>query len=154
MKIRQAGKEDARLLSKLNVYVQRLHAEAYPDLFKLPEQDDFAVSFFEMFLDNPAVTIFIAEDPHPVGYVVCRVVKSEENPFMVARSFLYIDQISVEPEYHGKGIGKALMARAAQLAERESLPKIALDSWDFNQDAHAFFHSQGYEIYNVKMWKR
>ena len=154
MKIRLAAKEDARLLSRLNVYVQSLHAKAYPDLFKKPDQDDFALSFFEMFLDNPDVHIFIAENPQPAGYLVAREVHTEENPFMVARSYLYIDQISVEPEHQGAGIGRALMARAAQLAEEEGFSMISLDSWAFNQGAHTFFKTQGYEIYNVRMWKR
>ena len=154
MKIRQAEIEDARLLSRLCVHVQQLHAEAYPSLFKLPVSDDFALAFFEMILDDPNAYAFIVEDPQPAGYLVCRVMHSEGNPFMNARSFLYIDQISVEPEFQGKGFGKSLLARAAQLAEEENLSSISLDSWAFNQEAHAFFQSQDYEIFNVRMWKR
>ena len=154
MKIRPAVKQDARLLSRLNVHVQRLHAEAYPDLFKPPEQDDFALSFFEMVLDDPATYIYIAEDGQPVGYIICRIVHGTGNPFMFARSYLYIDQISVEPDHQGNRIGKALMDRADLMAQEEELSVIHLNSWSFNQDAHAFFHSQGYEIYNVRMWKK
>ena len=154
MQIRTAAKQDAPLLSRLNVYVQQLHAEAYPDLFKPPEQDDFALSFFEMVLDDPAFHIFLAEDPQPVGYVICRVVHSAGNPFMFARSYLYIDQLSVEPDYQGKGIGRALMDRADQLAEEQALPLVSLDTWSFNQGAYTFFHAMGYEIYNVRMWKK
>ena len=154
MQIRTAAKQDALLLSRLNVHVQRLHAEAYPDVFRYPEEDDFALSFFEMVLDNPAFHIYIAEDPQPAGYIICKVVHGTGNPFMFARSYLHIDQISVEPDQQGKGIGEALINRADQLAQEEGLPTIDLNSWSFNQDAHAFFHSQGYEIYNVRMWKR
>ena len=154
MNIRQAQKEDTHLLSHLNASVQKLHAEEYPELFKYPERDDFALSFFEMFLDDPEITIYLAEDPHPVGYIVCRVVHRDETPFMFAQSYLYIDQIGVEPEFQGREIGVALMSRAAQLADQENLTKISLDSWAFNRKAHAFFQSQGFEIYNVRMWKR
>ena len=154
MQVRSAVKQDARLLSRLNVHVQQLHAEAYPDLFRPPEQDDFALSFFEMVLDDPAIYIFIAEDPQPVGYLMCQVVNTTGNPFMFARSFLQIEHISVEPDHQGKGIGKALMDRANQLAEELALSRISLGSWSFNQQAHAFFHTQGYEIYNVRMWKK
>jgi len=154
MNIRQAKKEDAHLLSRLNGSVQRLHAEAYPERFKYPERDDFALLFFEIFLNDPAITIYLAEDPHPVGYIVCRVVHRDETPFMFAQSYLYIDQIGVAPEFQGRGIGAALMSRAAQLAERGDLTTISLDSWAFNRKAHVFFQSQGFEIYNVRMWKR
>jgi len=153
MRIRPAARLDALLLSRLNVHVQRLHAEAYPDLFVFPDQDDFALVFYEMILDDPAVYIFIAESPQPVGYIICRVVHGEGNPFMFARSYLYVDQITVEPGEQGKGIGKALMEHADRLAQEEGLPMIQLNSWAFNQDAHHFFFAQGYEIYNVRMWK-
>ena len=154
MNIRQAKKEDARLLSRLSMSVQRLHAEAFPDVFKFPEQDDYALSAFEKFLADPEVYIYIAEDPQPAGYIICQVLHRTENPFTVARSHLYIDQISVEPDFQGRGIGKALVANAAQLAEQKGLSNITLNSWAFNQKAHTFFQSQGYEIYNVRMWKR
>ncbi len=154
MNIRKAQEEDAPLLSRLNMHVQLLHADAYPDLFKTPDRVDFALPFFEMFLKDPDVHIYIADDPQPAGYLVCRVVNTQDNPFMFARSYLYIDQISVEPEYQGKGIGKALMKQASRLAEEIELSTIALDSWDFNVEAHAFFQSQGYELFNIRMWKR
>jgi GNAT superfamily N-acetyltransferase len=153
MEIRQAKLEDIETLSRLNVQVQQLHAEAYPKLFKMPEQDDFAVPFFESLFEDVNVRIYIVEDPVPTGYVVLRIVRREENPFTYPWKFAYIDQISVQPEYQGKGVGKLLMARAAQLAEEENLNFIALDSWGFNTEAHGFFESVGYDFYNYRMWK-
>jgi len=154
MQIRTAAKQDARLLSRLCVHVQRLHAEAYPDLFKPPEQDDFALSFFEMVLDDPAIYIYIAEDPQPVGYLMCQVVNTTGNPFMFARSFLQIGHISVEPDHQGKGAGKMVMERADQLAAEHAFSMVSLTSWSFNQDAHAFFQARGYKTFNLQMWKK
>ncbi len=153
MEIRQATRVDIETLSRLNVHVQQLHAEAYPKLFKMPEQDDFAVPFFESLFEDVNVRIYIAEDVIPVGYIVLRIVRREENPFMHPWKFAYVDQISVQPEYKGKGAGKFLMARTAQLAQEEGLDFIALDSWGFNTEAHGFFESLGYEFYNYRMWK-
>ena len=153
MEIRRAKLEDIETLSRLNVHVQQLHAEAYPTLFKIPEQDDFAVPFFESLFEDVNVRIFLAEKDGPVGYIVLRIVRREENPFMHPWKFAYIDQISVQPAYQGKGIGKLLMARAAELAEEENLDFIVLDSWGFNTEAHEFFKSVGYDFYNYRMWK-
>lgn len=153
MKIRQAKFEDVETLSRLNVHVQRLHAKAYPNLFKMPEQNDFAVPFFESLFEDVNMRIYIAADPIPAGYLVLRIVRREENPFMHPWKFAYIDQISVQPEYQGKGVGKLLMARAAQLAGEENLDFVVLDSWGFNTDAHGFFESVGYDFYNYRMWK-
>ena len=151
MEIRKATREDTGILSQMNVDVQVMHAEAQPRLFKQPDGDDFAVPFFSELFDNPNVVIYLAEDECPLGYVVLRVVRREENPFMHAWNFVYVDQISVQPEYQGRGIGKALMARTEELAREEGLDFIGLDSWDFNTEAHAFFYSLGFEVFNLRM---
>ena len=153
MEIRQAKLEDIETLSSMNVHVQQLHAEAYPRLFKMPEQDDFAVPFFESLFEDVNARIFLAEQDTPAGYIVLRIVRRDENSFTHPWKFAYIDQISVQPEHKGKGVGKLLMARAAQLADEERLDFIALDSWGFNTDAHGFFESAGYDFYNYRMWK-
>jgi hypothetical protein len=40
------------------------------------------------------------------------------------------------------------------LAEEERIHSVALDSWEFNQDAHGFFEGLGFSRYNVNMWRR
>ena len=154
MQIRKAQPGDAVLLSRLNVHVQRMHAEAHPDLFKLPEDDAFAVPFFNALLGDPDILIYLAETELPLGYVVLRIMRREENPFMHAWQYVYIDQICVQPEFQGTGVGKALMVRSEQTAQELDLGFVGLDSWDFNTKAHEFFYSQGYQVYNLRMWKR
>ncbi len=76
----------------------------------MPNSDDFAVSFFEDMLADPAVHIFIAEeDGKAAGCIVCKLIDRPENPFTFAARTLLIDQISVRPEAQGKGAGRALM---------------------------------------------
>ncbi len=104
MNIRQAVPTDNLLLSILSVDVQRLHAENHPDIFKMPQNDDFAVAFFAEMLIDPLTRIFIAEeDGQALGCVLCKLVERAENPFTVAIRYLLVDQISVQPEAQGKG---------------------------------------------------
>lgn len=154
MRVRTASMADAALLSHLCMHVQQLHADAYPDLFK-PPTEGFAVSFFEMFLADPMVYIFIAEDTAEtaVGYVVCQVVRREASSFTFARDYVHIDQISVEPDQQGKGAGSVLMARVEALAKEVGAAQITLDSWMFNTHAHRFFEGHGYAVFNLRMWK-
>src|SRR6266498_2006631 len=96
--IRPAIPNDALILSSLFMDVQRLHAEHHADIFKMPQQEDFAASFFEEMLADPTMFIYIAEeDGQPIGYVLCKIVERPENPFTLANRFLHIDQISVRP---------------------------------------------------------
>jgi ribosomal protein S18 acetylase RimI-like enzyme len=154
MEIRQATATDGLLLSSLCMDVQSLHARNYPDLFKMPESDDFAVSFFDVILADPAMSIFIAEENgQALGYIVCKLIERQENPFKFATRFLEVDQISVRPSAQGRGIGAALIKQAEVLAEKSNVQRIHLDSWGFNTDAHRFFEKMGFEKFNHRFWK-
>ncbi len=152
MQIRQATRKDAFLLSRLNVDVQRLHAEAVPGQFKLPESDDFAESFFSMALDDPATIIFIAEEDEAVGYILTRIVHRDENPFNYAQDYLEIEHISVPLRFQGKGCGTALIERAFTLAKEKGLSKVTLSTWYFNTSAQDFFNRMGFTPYMFRMW--
>lgn len=154
MNIRLATPSDSSVLSRLTVDVQSLHAEHYPSVFKMPDSDDFAISFFNEMLADPSVSIFVAEeDRNPVGCIVCKLVERPENPFTFAARVLLVDQISVLPSARGKGVGAALMKRAEDLAKALKVQRIQLDSWGFNLNAHEFFEHIGFQKFNFRFWK-
>ena len=154
MKIRQAVSADSLLLSSLCLGVQSLHAKHHPDLFKMPKSNDFAVSFFDEKLADPATGIFIAEENgQALGYVLCKLIERPENLFKFAMRYLDVDQISVRPTAQGQGIGVALIKQAEALARKSNVQRIHLDSWGFNTGAHAFFEKMGFEKFNHRFWK-
>ena len=155
MDIRQALPLDSLLLSSMSTDVQTLHAVHHADIFKMPENDDFAVSFFEDRLMDPLVTIFIAEeDEQAIGCIVCKLIERPETPFTFAVSILLVDQISVHPSARGRGVGAALMKQAERLAIKLGAQRIQLDSWDFNFGAHEFFERMGFQKFNFRFWKK
>jgi ribosomal protein S18 acetylase RimI-like enzyme len=155
MDIRKATRNDSLLLSTLSKDVQGLHARSHPDIFKLPQADDFAVSFFEEMLVDPAISIFIAEeDGEAFGCILCKLIERPENAFTFARRYLLVDQISVRPAAQGRGVGTALIQRAELLAKELGVQKIQLDSWDFNSKAHGFFERLGFQKFNFRFWRQ
>jgi len=155
MNIRRAVPTDNVLLSSLSVDVQRLHAKNHPDIFKMPQNDDFAVTFFDEMLIDPLTRIFIAEeDGNALGCLLCKLIERAENPFTVEISYLLVDQISVRPEAQGRGVGKALIEQAEILAKELNVSRIQLDSWGFNTSAHAFFEKMGFEKFNHRFWRK
>jgi len=151
---RKATTGDALILSSLSRDVQILHAQNHANIFRMPDSDDFAVSFFEAMLGDPLVTIFIAEeDGKATGCVVCKLVERLDSPFTFAARILLVDQISVRPEARGKGMGAALLEQAEFLARELKAERIVLDSWDFNLKAHAFFERMGFQKYIFRFWK-
>jgi ribosomal protein S18 acetylase RimI-like enzyme len=155
MNIRRAIPVDAMILSRLSTDVQRLHAQHHPGIFKMPESDNFAVTFFEEMLADPAVRIFMAEEQgEAVGYILCKLIERPENPFTFAMRYLLVDQISVRPADRGQGVGAALMQQAERLATELNVKKIQLDSWDFNIKAHRFFERLGFQKFNFRFWRQ
>ena len=154
MEIRKATATDGMLLSSLCMDVQTLHAEHHPEFFKMPQSDDFAMSFFNTLLADNVFHIFIAEeDGQALGYIVCKSMERVENPFTFAMRYLLIDQISVRPQVRGRGVGTALMKQAEVLAGELGVQKIWLDSWGFNIKAHAFFEGVGFVKFMHRFWK-
>ena len=155
MNIRQATSADALRLSSLCVDVQNLHVQHHPDIFKVPPNEAFAVPFFEEILADPAARIFIAEeDMNAVGYIFCKLIERPENPFTFPVRVVLIDQISVRPSFHGRGVGTALMHQAEILAKEWNVQRIQLDSWDFNTSAHRFFEHQGFQKFDFRFWRQ
>ncbi|MEO8355048.1 MAG: GNAT family N-acetyltransferase [Chloroflexota bacterium] len=154
MNIRRAVSTDNSLLSTLCMEVQSLHAEHHPDLFKRPDNEDFAVLFFDQMLSDSMIFIYIAEEAGgAVGYILCKIIERPENPFTFSSRYLLVDQISVRPGSRGRGIGTALIEQAETLARELSMDKVQLDSWDFNIKAHSFFERMGYQKFNFRFWR-
>lgn len=154
IRIRRATKDDAPILSSLNADVQRLHAEARPDLFKRPENDAFAVDHFLEILSNESVYVFIASVGElDAGYISAQIIRQPENPFMFEAECLYIDHVSVRPEQRRKGIASRLMDEVERLARERGIRNLVLDAWAFNADARRFFESKGFKTGLVRMWK-
>ena len=154
MNIRRAVSTDSLLLSSLCVDVQRLHAQCHPDFFKMPQSDDFAVSFFDEILADPSVAIYVAEeDVQALGYIFCKLFERPESPFAYTNRFLQIEHISVRPDAQRHGAGTALMNRVKELARELGVTKIQLNSWDFNTQAHTFFEKHGFAKIEHRFWR-
>ena len=154
MNIRKATMKDSQILSSLCMDVQQLHVQNHPDLFKTPQSSDFAVLFFENMLQEDTTYIYIVEeDGQALGYIFFKVVERNENPFLFARRYLLIDQISVRPKAQRQGVGKALIEQVEVVARDLRIPRIELGSWDFNTNAHDFFERIGYEKRYFEFWK-
>jgi len=56
---------------------------------------------------------------------------------------VYIEDIFVRPAFRGKGIGKALLTRVAQIAVAERCPRLEWSVLDWNTPAIEFYRSLG-----------
>ncbi|XP_054603723.1 thialysine N-epsilon-acetyltransferase [Nothobranchius furzeri] len=56
---------------------------------------------------------------------------------------VYMDDLYVMPEFRGKGIGKALISKVAQLGLAAGCNQLHFTVLDWNKSSMDFYHSQG-----------
>jgi GNAT superfamily N-acetyltransferase len=132
LKIRPALRADAALLLEL---VREL-AE-YERLPATATERDFLRDGFGQ---NPKFRAFIAEwDGKPAGYAVI----FENYSTFEGRVWMYLEDLFVRPAFRGRGIGKALLAQLAALAQAENCSAMKWQVLDWNTPSIEFYRRLG-----------
>ena len=153
VRVRLASIEDAVLLAELVCDVQRLHAEALPEIYTpVDDLEPFVDDFRGRLLANPDGRVYIAEvDGEAVGYVYAFRSQRVATAYTWARDTLVVDQISVRPAYQGCGIGRLLMQAVYDLARELQVDKVHLKVLAFNDAAIGFYAKLGFTMFSHDM---
>lgn len=90
---------------------------------------------YTTFIDNPQRVVFFAEvDGNPAGQI--KLV-----PWW--NKFAYVDELAVNREYRGKGVGSALLNRAIEWAKGQNFPGIMIETQDSNVPACMLYEKCG-----------
>ena len=148
MEIFKAKHEHVGEIALLNDAVQRMHAENYPEVFKYPTDTAEVEKFFRDRISDNNGFIFMARiSGQAVGYVWCNIQRRHESVFKHGQERIYIHQLSVKPEHRRKGIARKLMHAVERVAKKNGISRFALDSWEFNKEAHTFFEQLGFSCF-------
>jgi streptothricin acetyltransferase len=102
---------------------------------------------YTTFIDNPQKVIFFADiDERPVGQI--KMV-----PWW--NKFAYLEELTVDTEFRGKGVGRALLTRAIEWAKYQNFPGITLETQDNNVPACKLYETcgcglSGFDLYAYK----
>lgn len=125
--IKAAGPEDGELLARLNQFVQAPHLERRPDHFRTTDLPELA-AWYRNLLERLTTRAWIAHvGSTPVGYVLALVQQAPGTPFTQPRRWLEIDQLAVDPQFRGQGIGRALVGEAVAEARARGLGQVSND---------------------------
>ncbi|MGA3070184.1 MAG: GNAT family N-acetyltransferase [Terracidiphilus sp.] len=92
---------------------------------------------------NPFFFCLIAEhDDQPAGFALYFFNYST----WVGRPGLYLEDIFVQPEFRGLGIGKALLKQVAVIAVEKNCPRLQWEVLDWNTPAIDFYRAMGAEF--------
>lgn len=131
--IRTAVKEDAALILS---FIRKI-----AEYEKMSEQVTATVEILEEFVfDRHAAGVFIAEyDGAPAGFALF----FENFSTFIGRTGLYLEDLFVDANKRGLGIGKALFQTVAAEAERRGCQRMEWTCLDWNEPSIRFYRNMG-----------
>lgn len=94
-----------------------------------------------IFEQKKAEVLFALEDGQEVGFALF----FHNFSTFLGRAGIYLEDLFVKPEYRGKGYGKALLKKLAQIAVERGCGRLEWWCLDWNQPSIDFYLSLGAE---------
>lgn len=117
------------LIKKLAVY-EKLEDDVITSVEELQEN---------IFSKNFAKVLIAEESGKPVGFALYFYNFST----FVGKPGIYLEDLFVEPEYRGKGYGKALLIELAKIAKAEDCGRFEWSVLDWNTPSIEFYKALG-----------
>ena len=107
-----------------------------------PLSPDVRGRLIPMLREHPTSLVLLAfVDEEPVGIAVCFFGLSSFR----AQPLLNIHDLAVLPQYHGRGVGQALLTAIEDRARRKGCCKLTLEVLDDNTRARELYRRFGFE---------
>ena len=151
MQIRFAQPEDVGGILALLRQVGQVHHEGRPDIFRTGAQKYGASQVLAM-LDSSKTPIFVAvEEDQVLGYGFCILRTYKDDPVIADHLELYIDDLCVDENRRGQGIGKRIYENILRYAKLRQCYNVTLNVWSCNESAMRFYESLGLKPQKVGM---
>lgn len=151
--VKRATKENLLEINKLLFQVAKVHNSVRPDLFK-KDAKKYDDKELEQILSNDNTPVFVAVfNGNVVGYAFCVLKDYNGDKLMNDFKTVYIDDLCVDENCRGKGIGKILYDFVLNYATVNGFNSVTLNVWADNKNALKFYESVGMKIQKIGMEK-
>jgi len=115
-----------------------------PEDFEMYLKHAFDPNLFKIEFEMPGTTFYLCEiDNDLMGYYKMNVGEAQTEPDHPKSA--EIERIYVSQELKGRGLGKAMIRHACQIASDYKLKYIWLGVWEQNPEAISFYQRMGFE---------
>ena len=136
--MRQAKEEDLQN-NLLNLYIDgyNLHYNEKKDFFRNRSDEELKENLASA-IRNPLEFVMVHEIDGVIrGYFAFHTQK-------VVKQVMWIDELVIDKDYRGKGIGTQFMAEIEKIAGEMGCQRIELNCWCFNNSAMKFYKKIGF----------
>ena len=149
--VRKAEARDIPAILNLLLQVNMVHHNGRPDLFRGPTTK-YSEDELKGILSDDGTPVFVCVDgdDRVLGHGFC-VMQHSGGRLMVEHSTLYIDDICVDENARGLGVGRALCDHILAYAREKKCYNVTLNVWNCNPSAMAFYDRLGFSPYKVGM---
>lgn len=151
MEIRFAEERDIPGLITLLKQVGEVHHRIRPDLFRAGAQK-YDEKALQALLKDGSRPIFVSvAENRAAGYAFCILQEVRNDPVLLDRKTLYIDDLCVDENVRGQGIAKALYAHVCAYAREQGCDAVTLNVWCGNDQAIGFYEKCGLKPQKIGM---
>lgn len=152
MDIVRVRSDDLDDLVALNGAIAELHVQGAPRDYRMPSASELEGHFTAALVRADTEAWLARTEGEAVGFAIL-VVREINSPFLQPAKVLVVDQISVDPAWQRRGVGRRLMAQAEERAAEQGCGAIELNVAAFNEEAQAFYARLGYLPRLHRLWR-
>ena len=151
--VREATASEIDAICSLGGEVNALHHANLPELFAASGDPHLHEAHWLSSLGkSDAATYVVATDDEIIGFVTMSIATESHSLFTPMR-YTRIGTVGVSTAHRGKGVGKALMARAHEWARQKNSAEVRLTVAAFNGAAIRMYEELGYTVRMHQMFK-
>ena len=151
MTIRRTEIRDIPQIMELLKQVESAHQKGRPDIFK-KNGTKYTADELKNIISDDKRPIFVADDNGKIaGYGFCVFQITSESTLMCDMKTLYIDDICVDSNKRGKGVGTKIYNYIIDFAKKNGFYNVTLNVWECNPEAKKFYENLGLKPYKTGM---
>ena len=143
IEISRAARTDADEILKLLSQVLQIHHNGRPDIFKTGATKYTRDELIEIISDDEKPVFVAKSGIRMLGYAFCIIKVTESDNILNDMKTLYIDDLCVDENERGSGVGRALYEHAKAYAKELGCYNLTLNVWECNEGAKSFYEAMG-----------
>lgn len=150
--IRRAEERDIPGIMDLLVQVCMVHHRIRPDLFNGPATK-YTEEELKAILADDKTPVFVCTDENGkvLGHSFCIFQRHVGHNVLTDVKTLYIDDLCVDENQRGRGVGKALYDHVLNFARENKCYNVTLNIWAGNDSALEFYRKRGLSMQKYGM---